>query len=59
MRKAVLTVTSEELQILEENINSIMANLNEKSDTNVLINLEKKFTPQKVVSDQKIYFSEA
>jgi hypothetical protein len=36
-----------------------MEQLNEKSDTNALIDIEQKFTPQKAKSDQKIYFSEA
>jgi hypothetical protein len=40
MRKSTVTVTSEELQILEENINNIMEKVNAKSDTNFLINFD-------------------
>jgi len=47
------------LAILEENMNRIMERLDEKSDTNVFLNLEDKFTPKKIISDQKLYFSEA
>lgn len=56
MKKSIITVTSEELEILEMNINSILEKLNERSDTSYIVNMHKKFIPEKIRHSQKLYF---